>query len=164
MRKGFSHGVAPKLIQEHPGLTARRIAEIALEEDLAASDSKDPVNSLAQTLAKEVREGRLPEVRTERVSGILRLFPADMKEAAAGIATVPTISYSQLIQEDSVSVRLPKPHIEIADSLVEVGQHRNRSEALAWLVAEGIGQNRARLEKVKSALEQIREIKRNLKT
>lgn len=62
LQKGFTYQVAPALIAENPGSTAKEIAEIALERDLVTSVAKDPVSSLANTLEKEVREDRHPSV------------------------------------------------------------------------------------------------------
>jgi len=58
VRKGFSHDVAPLLIREIPVMTAIEVADLALERSLCDSDSVTPVQSLANTLAREVREGQ----------------------------------------------------------------------------------------------------------
>ena len=65
MIKGFTYSAAPALVRERPGMTFREVSELALERGLAQSDSKDPVMSLATTLAKEIREGRQAEIRAE---------------------------------------------------------------------------------------------------
>ena len=158
MRKGFSHGVAPKLIRQTPGMTAREVAEQALDRDLCDSDAQDPISSLANTLAKEVREGRHPEVRAEQVGGILRYYPTSVvlsTESDNASSLPPSLG-------ETVPVRLPRANIEVADLLVETGQYKTRSEALAWLVAEGIVRNESRIRKVREAAEQIRAIKQSL--
>jgi hypothetical protein len=75
MIKGFTYGVAPALVKGNPGMMSREIAGLALSRGLAHSDSKDPVTSLATSLAKEVREGRHKEIRAESVNGELRYYP-----------------------------------------------------------------------------------------
>lgn len=160
MKKGFSHGVAPDLIREKPGMTKDEVAELALRRGLCGSDAKktDPVFSLGSTLAKEVREGRLPEVRAERVGGVLRYYPA-----SGGPPKTPMIISSPPTGPDeAVSIRLPREHVEIADLLVEVGKYGSRSEALASLVSEGVSRNEALIKKARDAAAQIQAIKQSL--
>ena len=155
MKKGFSHGVAPTLIAENPGMTASEVAERALSRGLAESDSSDPVRSLAATLAKEVREGRHKEVRADRASGVLRYYPISSGQPTGLDRGSPMVR----TYEETVSIRLPREHVEIADLMVEVGKYKSRSEVLAWFVAEGINNKQSGIEEVKIAAEQIRAIK-----
>ena len=158
MRKGFSHGTAPDLIRQNSGLTAPEVAELALNQGLCGSDAKDPIASLGNTLAKEVREGRLPEIRAKQVNGVLRYY-----DTLASRTTTPSSGgHAPPITEEVVTIRLPPEHVEAADLLVEVAQHRTRSEALAWLVAEGVRQNQPQMERVRKAVEQIRVIKQSV--
>ena len=153
MRKGFSHGVAPDLVRESPGMTSRQVAELAMSRGLSSSDAKDdPVFSLGSTLAKEVREGRLPEVVARKERGVLRYYPAGVGESGA------TSSDSH----EMISVRLPQAQIQIADQLVQVDKFGSRNEALAWLVTEGIARNRDTVDKVNAAVQRIRAIKSSL--
>jgi len=76
MQTGFSHEVAPGLIRRHPGQPSRFYARMALDLKLAGSDAVNPEYSLASTLAKEVREGRLREIEVKRIGRSLRYFPA----------------------------------------------------------------------------------------
>ena len=155
MKKGFSHGVAPDLIRERPGMTSRQVAELAMDRDLSSSDSKvAPVFSLSSTLAKEVREGRLPEVVARKERGVLRYYPAGVGESGTG-----ETSYES---DGMVSIRLPLEQIQIADQLVQVDKFGSRSEALAWLVAEGVVRNRDTVNKVNAAVQRIRAIKSSL--
>lgn len=153
MKKGFSHGEAPRLIREKPGMTSTEVAKLALGRGLCSSDSKKypPEVSLGNTLAKEVREGRLPGIVARKEGGVLRYYPTD-----GTIPTSPSIN-----PEEPVSLRLPRASLEKVDELVEVGQVNSRSEALAWLVGEGIKANEGQLDKVHGAVQQIREIKRS---
>ena len=149
MKKGFSHVVAPDLVRQKPGMTAEEVAELALRRGLCSSDAKktDPKTSLGNTLAKEVREGRLPEIRAERVGGVLCYYPAsDGPPRSSTTTTSPPTS-----PDEPVSIRLPREKVEVADFLVEAGQFSTRSEALAYLVGEGIARNHPQIEKVRQA-------------
>jgi hypothetical protein len=81
MQTGFSHEVAPRLIRRNPGRPARFYARIALKQKLAGSDALDPEFSLASTLAKEVRERRLPGIESRMVGGTFCYFPADVQKS-----------------------------------------------------------------------------------
>ncbi|GAI12600.1 unnamed protein product [marine sediment metagenome] len=48
------------------------------------------------------------------------------------------------------------------DNLVAVGKFDNRSSAIKWLIAEGIATNRAYLDKVADARNQIERLKREV--
>ncbi|MBI4301467.1 MAG: hypothetical protein HY664_02530 [Chloroflexi bacterium] len=151
MKTGFSHEVAPRLIRESPGMTSDEVAKLALSNELCSSDAKDPVRSLGNTLAKEVREGRLPEIVARRDGNILRYYPKDTPSTIE-----PNSGY------ESISIRLNRFSIEQADLLVEVERFKNRSEALAWLIDEGIRTNEEFLKEVREGIEKIGEIKRSL--
>src|SRR5437660_11992490 len=75
MAKGFKR-IVPSLVAEKPGLTSTDYARLALERGLVSSNATDPVFSLSSTLEKEFREGRLPELRMERVDGRRTFRPA----------------------------------------------------------------------------------------
>lgn len=81
MQTGFSHEVAPGLIRQHPGQPSRFYARMALDLKLAGSDALEPEYSLASTLAKEVREGRLREIEVRKIGRSLRYFPATSQSA-----------------------------------------------------------------------------------
>ena len=160
MRKGFTYQVMPGLTKKHPGLKGKEYAQMALADGLTESDAKDPVQSLAASLAKEVREGRQKQIRAEKVGGVIRYYPAPDGEQKAGASKKATAA--QL--EEPVSLRLNRQTVGIVDMFVEVGHYRTRSEVLSWLVEEGIHNNQSMVERVEKAVEQIRTIKRSLKT
>ena len=155
MKKGFSHGVAPALIRETPGMRADQVAERALSSGLCDSDAKDPIRSLAATLAKEVREGRLPEVCSREVAGVLRYYPTSL----IGIESFELPIEVGSGPDEAVSIRLPHTTVNLADQMVEVGKFGSRSEALAWLVSEGIKRNGSEIENVRESADRIRTIK-----
>ena len=81
MQTGFSHEVEPGLIRQHSGQPSRSYARMALNLKLAGSDALEPEYSLASTLAKEVREGRLREIKVRKIGRSLRYSPAISQSA-----------------------------------------------------------------------------------
>lgn len=160
MPKGFTYRVAPKLVRENPGMTSLELAGLALATGRSFSNAvkSDPRRSLAASLDKEVREGRHKEIRQEVIHGVRRNYPVSGVPSTNG----GTPGNGVPDAEETISIRLPKPHIDLADSLVVIGQFKTRSEALAWLIAGGVLYRKPHLEKVRQALEQIQSIKKSL--
>jgi Arc/MetJ-type ribon-helix-helix transcriptional regulator len=126
-QRGFKE-VVVRLIGESPGLAAEEYAVTALQRGLAGSNSKDPVQSLATTLAKEVREGRMLGIRAQREHGKLRYFPVDLRPDAAR---------------------------RVRD-LVEIGRFSTPSEAVTYLLEEGVNAKQSALDRISGELEEIR--------
>ena len=149
--------VATILIPDFPGETARWYAEKYLQEHPnIGSDAKYPVQSLANTLDKQVREGKERRVRRERVNGIYRFFhvsaPSESRNEKVGS------SLENIIVQISLSVQ------ELNDiaNLVAVGKFNNRNDAIKWLVMQGISANRSYLDKVADTRRQIERLKEEL--
>lgn len=155
MQKGFSHEVAPVLIRETPGESPEYYAGIALNRGLASSDSKSPLQSLASTLRKELREGRLPEFRTMKRGGRIRVYPAtaavdsesESRKSPRQPATVP------------ISVTVTRDVHEAAALLVEVGKQATYGESISWMAQQWLNDSVSYLAKVRQAALQMREIR-----
>jgi len=74
MARGFTDLVAGSIIPEFPGETAEMYAREALDSGIVSSDAEHPVQSLANTLAKQVREGREERVIRVRIGSLLELL------------------------------------------------------------------------------------------
>jgi len=157
MRKGFSHEVAPGLIAEEPGRPAEYYADKALYLGLSASDSKSPVHSLASTLRKEAREGRLPELYTQKRGGRLCFFPVDGSdgESEAG----PVGQSNKQPRERVVTVHLGEDIHSVIDHLIDIGRHRTASDAIRWMVGQWFRQNAGYVRRVHKAANQVRAIR-----
>ncbi len=129
MKRGFMD-LAVEIIKEYPGLTALEIAREALEHDSDLSDSKNPEQSLATTLNKQVQTGSEKRIRRERIKGVYRYFP---------VSTPSTLHSSEDIV---VQLSLSERELKDIDNLIAVDKFHNRSDAIKWLVMEGITANR----------------------
>ena len=150
MKRGFMDLAANSIIPTFPGQTAQWIAGEALAHDSELSDAKNPITSLANTLSKQVQTGREKRIRRERIGGIYRYFPAS--------SSFPSDSSEDIV----VQLSLPTQEMKDIDNLVAVGKFDNRSSAIKWLVTEGIATNRAYLDKVADARNQIERLKREV--
>ncbi len=160
MKKGFKK-VVLDLVRKNPGLTAREYSKIALDQGLANSDSKDPIFSLATTLMKEVREQRMPGIvmKGERPQ---RFFPDNSTSSEEMRKIADDIVKKTLSNYKAITILLPDDVAEAVDMLVEVSKFGNRTEALIWLVREGIKAKSLELVQVKKVVEQIKQLKQSV--
>jgi len=147
MQHGFK-GVAPSLIAEKPGLSADDYARLALERHLCKSDSVDPVFSLASTLRKEVREGRMIGVVAKKAGGKICFYPSDFASKPEALA-----------HEVTVQVLLPSQVATTIDELVELGRFPSAARAAIWLIEEGIRAKQNALDQISIELDEIRQKK-----
>jgi len=152
VQKGFKKVVLP-LIRANPGLTAEEYASMALEQGLCDSDSKNPVFSLSTTLRKQVREGRMPEIKAIKVNGRLHFFPVGY--GAGQQFGLPK-------KDSTVTILLPPDVGHTVDTLVELGSLPNRGEGLIWLAREGIKANQEKLKNAERVVGQIRGLKESV--
>jgi Arc/MetJ-type ribon-helix-helix transcriptional regulator len=148
MQRGFTDFVATRMIPDHPGHEAswyaREYLKLVDESDLVA---RNPVQSLANTLSKQVQTGKEKRVRRERIKGIFRYFP---------VSESSTLDASEDI---IVQFSLSAQELESIGNLVAVGKFANRNDVIKWLVTEGIKSNRSYLNKAAQIKEQIEQLK-----
>ena len=150
-KRGFTNHAATILIPEFPGETALWYAKAYLKEaGEDGSDAKHPEQSLGNTLSKQVLTGREKRVRRERVKGVYRYFPA-LRSYAAGSG-----------QDVVIQISLSQQELQDIDNLLAVDKFHNRSDAIKWLLLEGIRANRSYLDKVAAARAQIEQLKKGL--
>jgi hypothetical protein len=152
MQKGFKK-VVVSLVKAHPGLTPVEYAEEALRSGLCGSDSKDPIFSLSTTLRKEVREGRMPQIKAIKARGKLRYFPTDYDVSQQ--VNLPK-------KDEPLTVLLPPDVVQAIDTFVELGNFANRVEGLVWLARQGIGANQRKLDNAEKVAQQIKRLKESV--
>lgn len=145
MKRGFMDLAVNSIIPAFPGQTALWIAREALAADSDLSDAENPEASLANTLSKQVQTGREKRIRRERMGGVYRYF------AVSGSSEDIVVQLSLSTQE-----------LKDIDNLVAVDKFDNRSSTIKWLVTEGIKANRAYLDKVADARNQIERLKKEI--
>ncbi len=152
MKRGFMEHAATILVPDFPGETALWYAKAFLNEaGEDGSDSKTKEQSLANTLNKQVKEGRERRIWRKKLNdGKYHYFPVSMS---------PT---SDPGEETVVQLSLPTKELKDIDNLVSVGKFKTRSNAVRWLVIEGIKANRTFLEKVEDTVDQIEQLKKEI--
>lgn len=144
MGTGFMEYVR-SIIKDFPGQTAEWYAEKALHSGIVSS-AENPAQSLANTLDKQVREGKERDIRRERIGGKFHYFPTSEPDKG-------------LVENIVVQISLSTQEMEILDNLVAVGKCSNRSNAIMWLAREGIKARGGYLDKVADTRKQLERIK-----
>jgi len=147
MKKGFMDFLTVSLIPDCPGNTSEWYAREYLRLFPDSSDAKDPVRSLANTLDKQVREGREKLIKRKRIGGIYLYFPA----------TAPDDGH---FEDVVLQLSMSTEELQHINNLVVVEKFNNRNDAIKWLLEEGIKTNRHYLEKVANIRKRIEELKR----
>ncbi len=150
MKRGFTDFVATQLIPDFPGQTATWYAQEYLESFSGGSDANHKVQSLANTLNKQVQTGRERRVWRKQVGGVYRYFPASV------------LPPSNSAEEVIVQMSLSKQELVDIDNLVAVDKFHNRSDAIKWLAIEGIKAKRDYLDKIANTRQQIERLKREV--
>ena len=154
MKRGFMERAATILVPDFPGETALWYAKAFLNEaGEEGSDSKTKEQSLANTLNKQVKEERERRIWRKKLNdGKYHYFPASVS---------PTPDSGK---ETIVQLSLTAKEIQDIDNLVTVDKFKTRSNAVRWLVMEGIKANRAYLQKVADIVNQIEQLKKGVMT
>lgn len=152
MAKGFMDHVAKILVPEFPGETATWYAKAYLNEaGEQGSSSRTPVESLAATLNKQVKEGREKRIFRKKLNdGLFHYFPSSLSQA------------SDLDRDVIVQVSLSIQEIKDIDNLVSLDKFTTRNSAIKWLIMEGIKANRPLLDKVANTIVQIEHLKKGV--
>jgi hypothetical protein len=152
MKRGFMEHAATILVPEFPGETALWYAKAFLNEaGEDGSDSKTKEQSLANTLNKQVKEERETRIWRKKLNdGKYHYFPVSISPA------------SDSIEENIVQLSLLPKELQDIDNLVTVDKFKTRSNALRWLVMEGIKANHDYLKKVADTVNQIERLKKEL--
>jgi hypothetical protein len=149
MNRGFMD-LAVTIIKEYPGLTSREVAQEAISSGIVSSSAKDPIQSFATTLNKQVQTGLEKRIRRERTKGVWRYFL---------VSALLTLSTNE---EVTTQFSLKIQELKDVDNLVVVGKYKNRNDAIKWLVMEGIKTNRTYLDKVAETRVQIERLKKEI--
>jgi len=151
MKQGFMEHAATILILGFPGQTAQWYAKTYLKEaGHDGSDAKNPVQSLANTLSKQVQTGREKRIKRERIKGVYCYFPVS-------IASTPD-SREEIIAQLSISAQV----LRDINNLVALGKVFTRNDAITWLVLQGIKAKRPYLDKLASVRNRIELLKKEV--
>ena len=136
--------VATRLIMENNGRTAKEIIRDGLDRGIIGGTVAGQVGALVKLY---IHSGSLPEVRRDEQKRPYRFY----LKGSTVVQQIP-----KLISEP-VTFRPTSEQEEILAALTETRKCSNRSEAVDWLLKEGIA---SRQEDIRKILQTYREIER----
>jgi hypothetical protein len=150
MPEPFSPEVATRLIHQNPGRTAQEIVEDALNCGIIGGT----VLGQKGALSKMFNGGRLPDVRRDEERRPQRFYPRNRK--GDGPTDRPESS-SQVI-----SFRPTPRQDRVVTALVSVGVASTRTDAVQWLLEQGISAKADYVERALATQAQIDELRRGM--
>lgn len=163
MSEPFSPEVATRLIFERPGRTAQEIVKDALSRGIIGSRGRDQIKGHIGALATMYRVRRIPEVWRDETSRPYRYYPVSYKTSGQ-IKERDTVHTGLLDRQDTptqvISFRPTLNHDRVINALVSVGAAASRSEAVHWLIEQGIAARAEFIERALATQAQIEELRR----
>lgn len=161
MAEPFSPEVADQLIRERPGRTAEEIVSDALSRGIIGSRSRNfAIASQGGALVKMYQQGRLAQVWRDESQRPYRYYPAGYREdpdsrKIAGPSVEPVSAV--------VSFRPTQKQERVVAALVAVGIAASRSEAVHWLLDQGIAAKSDFVERAIATQAQIEELRTGMR-
>jgi hypothetical protein len=171
MVEPFSPEVATRLIHDRPGRTAAEIVKDALSHRVIGSRGKDPVQGQMGALVKMYLHGRLPQVWRDESQRPFRYYSSEhqstVRDRTPGVAGAGR-SVGQPARADTVSQVIsfrPTPWQDrVIGALVGVGVAASRTEAVQWLLEQGISARSEFVERALATQAQIEELRRGMQS
>ena len=159
MVRPFSPDVATDLIAEKPGRTAQQIVTDALSRGIIGTTGRDRLAGQMGALAKMYNEGRLPGVTRDESHRSYRYHPkgfenhqrAEQHSIPAEDAPQP-LSFRPTVEQDKVLV-----------ALISAGAFDSRTEAIQWVLDQGIAAKREFVQKALETHKQIDDLRKRVK-
>jgi hypothetical protein len=152
MADSFSPDIATRLINERPGRSAEEIVGDALDRGIIKTTGRDRMAGQIGALAKMYNNGRLPEITRDQHQRPFRYYPKGAK----------VISPQPKALSEPVTFR-PTPEQEaVLTALIETRKFSNRSDAVSWLLDQGIASNKSSIDKIVQAFREIQQLRRQV--
>lgn len=152
MAVSFSPEVATRLIKENPGRTAEEIVGDALDRGIISTRGQDRMTGQIGALAKMYNNDRLPEIIRNESQRPFRYYPKG--------ATVVNPQPKPL--SDPVTFRPTLEQEAVLIALNETRKFTNRSEAVNWLLDQGIAANKSNIDKIVQAYSEIQRLRQQV--
>jgi hypothetical protein len=151
MAGSFSPEVATKLIRDNPDRTAQEIVGDALDRGIISSTGHNRIAGHVGALAKMYNQHRLPDI-TRSEKRPFRYYPKG----------APVTNHRAKALSEPVTFR-PTPEQEaVLTALNETRRFPNRSEAVNWLLDQGIAANRNSIDRIVHACAEIQHLRQQV--
>ena len=152
MASPFSAQVATRLIRENPGRSAEEIVRDALDGGIISTRGRNRTAGQKGALVKMYKGGRLPEVWRDEQHRPYLYYPKE------------TTSVQQLPKpiSEPITFRPTPKQEEILTALTDTRKFSSRSEAIIWLLDQGIAANQEDIRRIIDAYTEIEHLRRKV--
>ena len=159
MPQPFSPDVATRLIGEMPGSTAQEIVTYGLDRGIIGSTGRYPLAGQGGALVKMYLEHRLPEVYRDETRRPYRYYPKGIGNSQPQATQArPLEAASQ-----STSFRSTPEQDKILTALIPVGAFSNRTDAIKWILDQGIAAKQDLIQQALETHKQIEHLRKGVK-
>jgi metal-responsive CopG/Arc/MetJ family transcriptional regulator len=148
----FSPQVATRLISENPGRSAQEIVRDALDRGVIRTRGRNRIAGQVGALAAMYNRRRLPEVWRDEHHRPYRYY----LKGATSVQPSP-----KLISEPITFRPTPRQE-EILTALTETRKFSSRSEAIIWILDQGIAANQEDIRRIIDAYKEIEQLRRKV--
>ena len=160
MAQPFNPDVATDLIRENPGRTAKEIVRDALARGIIVSRGHDLLPGQIGALAKMHLEGRLPDIRRDESRRPYRYHPKRTGNNRLYSKDPPTIQ--PVIQ--SITFRPTAEQDQVLTALVSVGAFPTRTDAIQWVLNQGVAAMRDFIQQALDTHQQIEKLRQGIRS
>ena len=147
MASSLTSQVATRLVMENNGRNAREIIRDGLDRGIISGTVSGQVGAFV----KLYNSGSLSDVRRDEQERPYRYY------ATRGVSS---LSQPQRIVTDPVTFRPSSEQEEVLVALIETKKRSNRSEAVSWLLNEGINSRREDIQRIVQAYREIERLRK----
>ena len=143
-----------------PDRTNEEIVADALARGIIGSRGKDPLASQGGALTKMYLEGRLPDIRRDESRRPYRYHPKRTENNQLDSKDPPTIQ--PVIQ--SITFRPTAEQDQVLTALVSVGAFPTRTEAIQWVLDQGVAAKHDFIQQALDTHQQIEKLRQGLRS
>ena len=160
MPQPFNPDIATKLILENPDRTNEEIVTDALARGIIGSRGKDPLASQGGALTKMYLEGRLPDIRRDESRRPYRYHPKHTANNHFNSKNPTTVK--SVIQ--GITFRPTTEQDQVFTALVSAGSFPTRTEAIQWVLDQGVAAKRDFIRQALDTHQQIEKLRQGLRS
>lgn len=139
--------IAVSLIKDHGPMSSKNIAKEALEKSLIESNAKDPIQSLANTIDKMIREKTTNRLKYVDNSKLVDISDINLKN---------TDENTHTSQYKEIKVYLTLEQYKIIEVMKSIGFSATEREILQEIISSGLKALKPDIEeKIKNTLTQL---------
>ncbi len=159
MPQPFSPNVATRLIGENPWRTTDEIVSDALARGIIGGRRRDPIAGQGGALVKMYLEDRLPEICRDDTRLPYRYYPKGIGNSQRQATPARPLEAAP----QTTSFRSTPEQDKILTALISIGAFSSRTDAIKWLLDQGIAAKQDLIQQALETHKQIEHLRKEVK-